>query len=117
MAQHKGSCHCGKVQFEAELDLSKGISCNCSMCQRKGSILAFVPEGQFHLLSGADNLTDYQFNKKAIHHTFCSTCGVTAFATGSDPGSGAPMKAINLRCIEGIDIHTINITEVDGRSF
>lgn len=115
MEKSTGSCHCGKVKFEVELDLSNGVSCNCSMCLRKGTVLSFVPESQFKLLSGANNLTDYQFNKKVIHHTFCSTCGVTAFATGQLP-DGTPMKAVNLRCLEGIDLDKIKIQHYDGKS-
>ncbi|UXR65443.1 GFA family protein [Bdellovibrio bacteriovorus] len=116
MQKHQGSCHCGKVKFEATGAFNEVISCNCSMCQRKGTLLAFVPETQFTLLSGADSLTDYQFGKKKIHHTFCSTCGVTSFATGETP-DGTKMKAINVRCLEGIDLKALTVQECDGRSF
>jgi hypothetical protein len=112
----KGSCHCQKVRFEAEGETAGAIVCNCSICQRKGSILAFVPADKFQLLSGQDNLTDYQFGKKTIHHYFCSTCGVTSFASGSTP-DGTQMRAINLRCVEGIDLDQLNPHKVDGRSF
>ena len=114
--KQKGSCHCGKVKFEAEVETSKAMACNCSMCQRKGTLLSFVPADKFKLLSGQDNLTDYTFNKKTIHHTFCKTCGVTAFASGSMP-DGSAMKAINVRCIDGIDLEKVEIQKVDGRSF
>lgn len=115
MEKCTGSCHCGKVKFEVEIDLSNGISCNCSMCLRKGTVLSFVPEKQFKLISGADNLTDYQFNKKVIHHTFCKTCGVTAFATGQLP-DGTPMKAVNLRCLDGIDLDKVKIQHFEGKN-
>lgn len=112
----KGSCHCGKVKFEADLDTSKAMACNCSMCGRKGTLLSFVPADKFKLLSGQDSMTDYLFNKKAIHHTFCSTCGVTAFATGKMP-DGSAVKAVNVRCIDGIDLDKVEVSKVDGKSF
>lgn len=115
MQTYHGSCHCGKVQFEAKGDFKNAVTCNCSICQRKGSILAFVPDENFKLLSGAEYLTDYQFGKKTIHHTFCSVCGVTAFSSGEKPG-GPKMKAVNLRCLEGFDLKSLTIKEFDGKS-
>lgn len=116
MSKQKGSCHCGKVKFEVELDLKqKAISCNCSICQRKGTLLLFASGDKFHLISGEGNLTDYQFGKKSIHHTFCSTCGVTAFASGKKP-DGSAVKAINVRCLEGINLDELDIQQYDGKS-
>ena len=112
---NKGSCHCGKVRFEVDADISKGLACNCSMCQRKGTLLIFVPEDKFKLLAGEDSLKDYQFGKKHIHHNFCSTCGVTPFAYGSAP-DGSVMKAVNLRCIDDIDLTKVEVQNHDGRS-
>lgn len=113
--KHVGSCHCGKVKFEVEGDLDGGIACNCSMCGRKGTILAFVPADKFKLISGENAVTDYQFGQKRIHHLFCSTCGVTSFAKGTSP-DGKEMRAINLRCIEGIDLEKIKVKNFDGKS-
>ena len=81
---YQGSCHCSKVRFEVEMDLTgQFVACNCSMCGRSGTILTFVPAERFKLISGEDALTDYQFNKKQIHHLFCSKCGIKPFARGS----------------------------------
>lgn len=116
--KYTGSCHCQKVRYEVELDLAQepALTCNCSMCQRKGSMLRFVPAGQFTLVSGAENLTDYQFGAKKIHHYFCSTCGVTSFATGQTP-DGTKMQAINVRCLDGVDLESLKTHHIDGRSF
>ena len=92
MSKHRGSCHCGAVSFEAKGEFTQAISCNCSICQKKGSLLAFVPETAFKLVSGEAALTDYQFGKKNIHHTFCKTCGVTPFSSGQAP-DGTKVKA------------------------
>lgn len=114
--KYSGSCHCGAVKFEVEGNFQEGMTCNCSMCSRKGTVLTFVPETSFALLSGADKLTDYQFGKKTIHHTFCNVCGVTGFATGTLP-SGDVMKAINLRCLENFALDSIKINPVNGKDF
>lgn len=112
---YAGGCHCGKVRYEVTTDLQPVISCNCSICSKKGAFLTFVPESRFKLLSGQDTLTDYQFNKKVIHHLFCSTCGVTSFARGIDP-QGQPMVALNVRCLDGIDLEALKPMHFDGRS-
>ena len=113
---HKGSCHCGKVRYEVTAAFDQPvISCNCSICRRKGTLLSFVPADAFRLLSGKDEVTDYQFHTKNIHHLFCSTCGVTSFATGTAP-DGSRMVAINMRCLEDVDLKTLPVMEFDGAS-
>jgi hypothetical protein len=111
---YSGSCHCGNVRYEAEMDLSgKVIACNCSMCRRKGSLLSFVPAARFKLLAGEGAMTNYQFNKKVIDHLFCSTCGVTSFARGRGP-DGSQMIAINARCLDGVDAAKLDVAHYDG---
>ena len=112
---YAGSCHCGKVRFEATTDLAKVMSCNCSICSRLGWLLTFVPATEFKLISGEESLTDYQFAKKHVHHPFCRECGVHAFGHGAGPG-GVEMRAINVRCLEGVDISALTVTQVDGKS-
>ncbi len=112
---YRGSCHCGAVTYEVSMDLQAVISCNCSICRRTGTLLAFVPGDQFKLLSGEGALTDYQFNKQVIHHLFCSTCGVRSFARGTDR-EGKPTAAINVRCLDGVDLEQVKVHHYDGAS-
>jgi hypothetical protein len=112
---YKGGCHCGQVSYEVKTDLATVISCNCSICSRKGYLLNFVPQDQFKLLSGEGGLSDYQFNTKKIHHLFCQGCGIQSFARGTSP-DGKSMVAINVRCLDGVDIDGLAVTKVDGRS-
>jgi hypothetical protein len=116
MKTYKGSCHCGTVQYEVQTDLKMVFDCNCSMCSKKGTILTIVPPEQFKMISGENTLSDYQFYKKNIHHTFCKNCGVTSFATGKDQ-TGNTMKAINVRCLDGVDLNSLELMHVDGKSF
>jgi hypothetical protein len=114
--RHAGGCHCGKVRYEVTGAFDAPMGCNCSMCSKKGTLLAFVPEDAFELTSGADELTDYQFNKHVIHHTFCRTCGVTSFARGTRR-DGSKMVAVNVRCLDGFDLGAVKVQHVDGKSF
>lgn len=115
-AKYFGSCHCGAVKFEVDSDLEQIIECNCSHCYRKGLMLTFVDPVSFRLESGEQNLTEHQFNRHAIHHQFCRTCGVQSFAHGQRP-DGAKMVAVNVRTLEGIEPWSLKTTRVDGRSF
>jgi hypothetical protein len=113
---YKGSCHCGKVSYRVSVDLSAELAtCNCSICGRTGALMAFVPAAAFTLERGEDAQTDYQFNKKTIHHLFCTTCGVRSYAHGKGP-DGSDMYSINVRCLEGVELSALRSKEYDGRS-
>ncbi|SFP30929.1 GFA family protein [Variovorax sp. 770b2] len=113
--KHEGSCHCGRVKFEAEGDIASAMACNCSMCQRRGSLLWFVPRSAMHLLTPDENAGTYLFNKHVIKHRFCLACGIQPYSEATGP-KGEPMAAINIRCIEGIDLEAVPVTHFDGRS-
>lgn len=112
---YQGSCHCGQVAFEVEGDLTQVIDCNCSICSRKGWLLWFVPRENLRLSTPEDNLSAYAFGKQAIKHKFCPTCGIHPFGEGADP-SGKPMAAVNVRCLDGVDLSSLEVTHFDGRS-
>lgn len=114
MKTHQGSCHCKAVTWEVDADIKEVLSCNCSICSRKGYLLTFVQPEAFRLMTGENNLTDYQFNHKHIHHTFCKTCGIESFARGDD-GKGNEMVAINVLCIPDIDIDSLEVRKYNGK--
>lgn len=105
---YQGSCHCGAVAFEADLDLAAGTTrCNCRFCGKARFWMAFAPEGSFRLLRGADALTDYQHapaGKEAfLHFTFCTTCGFRPFTRGGYLAAfGGTFHAVNIACLDGI---------------
>jgi hypothetical protein len=41
--KHQGGCHCGKVRYDVEMTLSKALSCNCSICSKRGTLLDSSP--------------------------------------------------------------------------
>ena len=112
--KYTGNCHCKKVSFEVDMNIEGALTCNCSHCFVKGLLLGFVPKSSFTLLTGEDNLTTYQFNKRVIDHTFCKDCGVQAFSFANSP-DGTPTAAINLRTLNGLDVASLPVTSFDGK--
>ena len=112
---YRGSCHCGRVAYDVEGSIDSAMSCNCSICQRKGSLLWFVPREQFRLTTPEQNASTYTFNRHVIKHRFCPVCGIHPYAEASD-AKGNPMAAINIRCLEGIDLDAVPVKHFDGRS-
>ncbi|SME87788.1 Uncharacterized conserved protein [Tistlia consotensis] len=115
MTTYTGGCHCGAVRYEVELELERLVSCNCSFCAKRGTLMAFAPEEAFRLLQGEAALVDYLFNRKVIHHLFCRTCGQESFARGIRP-DGVRTVAINARCLDDIDLSGLPVIEFDGRN-
>lgn len=113
--KYAGGCHCGKVRYEVELKLDQALACNCSICSKRGHLLAFAPDENFKLLSGENSLSDYQFAKKKIHHLFCSNCGVASFGTGTGP-DGKKMRSINIRCLDDVELEKLQVHNYDGKS-
>ena len=112
---YKGSCHCGRIAFEVEGDLTQVMECNCSHCSRKGYLLWFVGREQLRLTTPEEHLATYTFNKHVIKHRFCPNCGCAPFGEGSDK-SGQPKAAINVRCLENLDLSSLKVVQIDGRS-
>jgi hypothetical protein len=112
---YQGSCHCGKVAFEVEGELTGAMECNCSICTRKGSLMWFVPREKLRLRTPEDAMATYTFNKHVIKHRFCKTCGIHAYGEGVDP-KGNRMAAVNVRCLDGVDLAAIPVQHFDGRA-
>lgn len=112
---YKGSCHCGRIAFEVDGELTGAMACNCSICSRKGSLMWFVPRDQLRLLTAEEDMGTYTFNKHVIKHHFCPTCGIHPYGEGIDP-NGNRMAAVNIRCLEDLDLASVPVTNFDGRA-
>jgi hypothetical protein len=114
---YAGSCHCGRVRFEADLDLTQpSFRCNCSICRRTRFWPAVARPEQFRLLAGEGELTEYLFNTRRNQHFFCRHCGVRAFGVGNDTPIGK-MIGVNIGCLEGVseeELARIPIVRIDG---
>lgn len=116
MPTYHGSCHCGRVRFEVDADITRLTQCNCSICRKKGALLLRVPPERFRLLAGEDALALYQFNTKVAKHYFCATCGLHPFA---HPRAAPDQYAVNVRCLDDFDLEAAapEIVPFDGRNW
>ena len=101
ITNYRGSCHCGAVRFECELDLANGTSkCDCSACGKGRFWKAIVMAPSFRLLQGQEALSDYQFGRHIIHHLFCKHCGVKPFGRANVKELGGEFYAVNVACLD-----------------
>jgi hypothetical protein len=114
-----GSCHCGAVRFECDLDLANDTSkCNCSVCRKGRFWKAIVMANAFRLRQGADALSEYQFGRHVIHHLFCQHCGTKPFGRANVAELGGEFFAVNLACLDASDeeLSSAPVRYEDGRN-
>lgn len=111
---HDGSCHCGRIAFTLQGEVGAVIDCNCSLCRRRGSLLAFFPRSALELRTPDADIATYTFNTHAIRHRFCPTCGCAPFGEGTDPRTGEATVAVNVRCLPEVDLATLQVIPYDG---
>jgi hypothetical protein len=108
---YQGACHCRRVTFEVQAKLDHVVDCNCSLCRRRGALWHGASESDLRILTGETDLVLYQFNTMTAKHYFCSHCGIHPFIRPRlDPGRWA----FNVRCIDGIDLPSIEVRAFDG---
>lgn len=123
--RHKatGSCHCGKVRYEAFLPAEPTVTkCNRTMCQKPGMLHLSISTSDFTLITpdSKRDLSDYQYRSKRCHRYFCNNCGVQIFAEGEFEykGNQVPFFAVNANTIdqpqECIDLSTLKPAYIDG---
>ena len=122
LTTYRGSCHCGRVRFEVDADIDHVRVCDCSICRRRGALNHRVSKDALRLLTPWSELTVYQWGTRTARDYFCPTCGILPFRRPSDPTpqeSAAGVTpfdgwAINVRCLDGIDLDSISIRRVYG---
>lgn len=106
------SCHCGALSATVDEELpTQGMTCNCSICRRKGALWHPVADEDLRILTGEADLVLYQFNTKTAKHYFCRHCGIHPFAR---PRLDPSRWAFNVRCVDGLDLASLKIRAFDG---
>jgi len=118
--QYQGSCHCGKVRFEAKLDLMAGTGkCNCSFCSKLRYWGAMVQPEDFRITAGEDSLGNYSFGTDSAQHCFCRLCGLHVFGRGYVEAIGGEFRSINVACLDGLsdtERAALPVSFADGRA-
>lgn len=115
METFQGGCHCGRVQFEVQLEMPVTIqACNCSLCAMTAFLHIIVPASRFELVKGQDDLSVYTFNTGVAQHLFCQHCGVKSFYV---PRSNPDGFSVNARCIKGFSLSSAKIEVFDGQNW
>lgn len=116
LTTYRGSCHCGAVRYEVDLDLSEGtVRCNCTSCTKSGWWTAYVKPDAFRLLQGADRLTAFASgNPKVDEATTCGGCGIRAYGHGDIPELGGEFYSLNLRCLDDANLEGVQVVHLDG---
>lgn len=116
MKKYHGSCHCQRVKFTVNTIINKLVSCNCSICSKKGVLHHRVIPEQFTIIEGKQFLSLYQFGTKEASHYFCKVCGIQPF---SKPRAAPNMYSVNVRCLDDFDLDTeiYEIIKFDGQNW
>ncbi len=113
--KHHGSCICGDVKFQVELDLRTGSRCNCTMCTKLGATASIVKPPAFTLVSAPEAVSSYTRTPEIGHRFFCSRCHVYCFGKGHLAEMGGDFVSVNLNCIDGFDVTRTELVHWDGR--
>jgi len=116
MATHQGSCHCGGIAFTLEGEVEEVIDCNCSMCRRRGALLAAFPRDALTLTTPESGMATYRFNRHLIEHHFCKNCGIAPFSEGKGQ-DGSAMAMVNVRCLQDVDLSALKRIAFDGAAY
>ena len=108
---YQGSCHCGRARFEVDVDLDHVRQCDCSLCRKRGALNFRVEASCFRLLTPLEDLTVYQWHTRTATDYFCPVCGILPFRR---PRTAPHLYAVNVRCLEGVDLSAVPVVQVHG---
>ena len=113
--RHTGSCHCGAVRFEVQVDATAGARCNCTVCTKVGAVSAIVKPEAFRLLTDEGSLSFYEWGGKTAKRYFCKDCGVSCYSRGYLEQIGGDYVSVNFNALDDVDPATVNVVYWDGR--
>jgi hypothetical protein len=113
--RHTGSCHCGAVRYQVELDLEQPVSrCNCRLCTKLGQTGAIVKPAAFELVQGDAVLREHRSNPIAGRFS-CGSCGIYLFSRGHLDAVGGDFVSVNVNTVDGLDPAALTVQHWDGR--
>lgn len=102
-----GTCNCGAVEFEIDIDLKDVYVCHCSICRRwsghSGIGVVIVPNAAFRWLSGSDEIKTWSKPDADWQSHFCTTCGSAV------PGANDPEHMFVPAGLLGAEIDTLKV--------
>jgi len=125
LKHYHGSCHCGTVRYEVDLDLAQGTNrCNCSLCTKARAWFAFVKPDQFRLHAGDEAQTEYRWTPPGkpgpfLHFHFCKICGIRTHAWGEAESLGGKFYALAISTLDDVDpddLAAAPLNFIDGRN-
>ena len=108
---YRGSCHCGAVRFEVDLDCDHVRVCDCSLCRKRGALNHRVEPSDLRVLTPLEDMTLYQWHTRTAKDYFCPTCGILPFRR---PRTAPHLWTINVRCLDGLDLDSIPVERLKG---
>jgi hypothetical protein len=102
LTTYQGSCHCGNVKYEADIDLARGTGkCNCTFCLKARAWKAFVKPTEFRLLK-SDGLTSYHAHPQAPLKHHCAKCGVRTHESGDADYMGGSFVGVFVNTLDNV---------------
>lgn len=108
---YTGSCHCGDVRFGVQMELDSVRVCDCSICRKRGALIHRVEEQDLRVETPLEGLSLYQWHTGVARDYFCPRCGILPFRR---PRTAPDKWAVNVRCLDGVDLNAIAIEPVTG---
>lgn len=108
---YRGSCHCGRLRFEVDLELDHVRVCDCSICRRRGALLHRVDDDHFRAVTPLEDASLYQWHTDTAKDYFCPVCGILPYRR---PRTAPDQWSVNVRCLEGVDLDAIPVKRVEG---
>lgn len=114
MVTHDGACHCGRIRFELDGNVSSAMVCNCTLCSGVGAVWFGIANADLRFLQSLEEARVHQFGTMTAKHYFCPGCGLHPF---SRPRIAPHAWIVNLRCVPSADISSLVIKQFDGRDW
>jgi len=114
---YQGRCHCGRVRFSFVSEpIQSAARCNCSLCVRRAAVLSpkYIPVKDFTPHENLADLQIYRWNERVLNNYFCRNCGIFTYIGDGEHNEDG--YRVNLGCLEGLDIFSLDVKPIDGRS-